>query len=114
VLVNGRPVDPMRGLPASSARQVNVRVEPDEDFARAFKEDARYQATQVKVTLGRGTDKIGEQTFPTGTANISGLMSRARPGDKLVIQVGEVVRLNYKNDIEEIPNASKPTIVTLN
>ncbi|WP_146894928.1 type IX secretion system motor protein PorM/GldM [Adhaeribacter aerolatus] len=114
VLVNGRPVDPMRGLPASSPRQVSVRVEPDEDFARSFREDARYQATQVKVTLGRGTDKIGEQVFPTGMANISGLMAKARPGDKLVIQVGEVVRLNYKNDIEEIPNASKPTIVTLN
>jgi len=114
VLVNGRPVDPMRGLPASSARQVSVRIVPDEDFARSFREDARYSATQVKVTLGRGTDKLGEMPIGGGSGNISSLMSRARPGDKLVIQVGEVVRLNYKNDIEEIPNASKPTVITLN
>jgi gliding motility-associated protein GldM len=114
VLVNGRPVDALRGLPASSPRQVSVNVVPDEDFASKFREDARYQATQFKVTLGRGTDKLGEQSFSSGVGNISGLMGRARPGDKLVIEVKEVVRLNYRSDIEEIPNAAKPVVVTLN
>jgi gliding motility-associated protein GldM len=114
VLVNGRPVDPMQGMAASSARQVTVRVTPDPEFASRFKEDARYSATQGKVTLGRGRDKLGEMPITNGSANIASLMGRARPGDKLVIEVNEVIRLNYKNDIEEVPNAAKPTIVTLN
>ncbi|WP_026463445.1 gliding motility protein GldM [Adhaeribacter aquaticus] len=114
VLVNGRPVDPLRGMPASSPRQISINVVPDEDFASKFKEDARYQATEATVILGRGTDKLAEMPIRGGSANISSLMSRARPGDKLVVQVREVVRLNYKNDIEEIPGAAKPTVITLN
>jgi gliding motility-associated protein GldM len=116
VLANGRPIDAQRGMPASSVRQISINVLPDEDFARAFKEDARYQTTSFKVILGRGTDKLGEVPFNSGVGNIASLMSRARPGDKLVIQVNEVVRLNFKNDIEEIPlpSSAKNTIITLN
>jgi gliding motility-associated protein GldM len=103
ILVNSRPVDLVKGLPATSPRTINIAIEPDKDFERMYPDEAKYRVTNFEVQIGRGGTLVDKMTFNASTGNISSLASRLRPNDQIFVQVKDLVRINYKGDLEDIP-----------
>ncbi len=101
----GQPVDEKRGVTQnqlSSMRTLILDAIPDQSFKEALPDDARYRVTSWEITLARGTRPL--QTIPVNSpeANISAFVSQARPGDRIVIEVKEVQRMNFRNEREPI------------
>jgi len=104
----GEPIANGDNLP--KARPVlEFEVEGDREFARSYPQDANYRVKRARVSIRKGlkaSQEIG--TFELGgDSTLKGELIRglnevdARPKDRLIIQLQEVVRINHAG--EEIP-----------
>lgn len=85
----------------SAVREVSIRAVPDADFKEFLPDDARYKVTNVEITLARGRQMVKNQRFTDGTRiDLNAFAADARIGDRLIIQVHEVKRMNFKNQTE--------------
>lgn len=85
-------------------RSLKVKAIPDQDFAEFLPSDARYKVSKWEVTLARGNRAIGgTKKLTSESVNLNDFAQSARDGDRLVIEVREVVRKNYQNNIERVP-----------
>jgi len=99
----GKEVNQKDGYPAPGPRSLQVKAEvTDESFKNNLPKDARFRVTEWVVTLARGKRAIGEQKFSGPEANISNLAAQAQSGDRLVIEVKEVKRMNFKDQTESV------------
>jgi len=106
VSVNGARVSDdvvKKGLPASSARQINAAALADDDFKVTNPEDANFRVTSYDVFLANGTRPKGSKKGLSGAANIGDIMQNAEAGDRLLIVVNKVERRNFKGEIETVP-----------
>lgn len=96
-------IDEARGVTVQALpRQIIVQAEPDPDFANALPKEARYRITRWRITLASGGD-IKQRAEPTSEAfNLNAWRSIAKRGDRVVVEVFEVQRANYKNDAEKV------------
>lgn len=88
---------------------LEFEVEGDREFAKSYPEDANYRVKRAKVSIRKGltaSQEIGvfelgdDSTLQRGL--IRGLNEvDARPKDRLIIQLQDVVRINHAG--EEIP-----------
>lgn len=103
VFVNGKEADLKNGIPATS-RSMEVRPIPDATFATMLPKDARYRITEMVVTLGRGRRAIVEKRLSEGNANsaMTEIAAQAKEGDRIVIEVKQVKRMNFKNSVENV------------
>ncbi|WP_375559461.1 gliding motility protein GldM [Bernardetia sp. OM2101] len=83
-------------------RSVTLDAIPDASFKDQLPKDARYRVAGFTVTLARGKRVIGTTKANGPTANISDLGGKAKPGDRLVIELGGVQRMNFKNQVENV------------
>lgn len=92
------------GDPLPRARPVmQFKVEPDAEFAKSYPEDSEYTVRKAKVSLRKGlkasqelgTYELGDDATLKGKL-IRGLnKARAKPKDRLIIQLQDVVRVNH-------------------
>ena len=96
-------IDEARGVAVKSLpRQIILKANPDPDFANALPKEARYRVTRWRITLASGGD-IKQRQEPSSEAfNLNSWRSIARKGDRVVIEIFEVQRANYKNDAEKV------------
>jgi len=99
VFSNGRELDTKRGLSAPYPNTIDVRLVPDEGFANLLPKDARFKATQTSIYLVRGSRPVGSPVRGDDKVNINSLVGQARPGDRLVIEVMDVKRMNFKGQL---------------
>ncbi|MGL4630972.1 MAG: gliding motility protein GldM [Leadbetterella sp.] len=107
VMAGGRLVNDevmKRGIPAKGTRSISVAVAADEDFKATNPEDAKYRVTSYTVYLASGTRPKGKLE---NNGNIGSIMQNAEPGDRLLIQVDGVQRMNFKGEVE---NVAIPTV----
>jgi len=102
LVVNGKPADIKQGYPAPGPRGLKAVAQPEENFASFLPKDARYKITEWHVTLARGKRPVESQKFTDQDANLSGLIQKAKEGDRLVIEVKEVKRMNFKGQVEDV------------
>jgi hypothetical protein len=95
------------GDPLPRARPVlEFQVEADPEFAKSYPQDANYRVRRAKVSIRKGlkaSQEIG--TFDLGQgATLKGALIRglnkvgARPKDRLIIQLQDVVRINHAGE----------------
>lgn len=82
---------------------VQFKVKPDAEFAKSYPQDANYRVRKAKVSIRKGlkaSQEIG--TFDLGSSStLKGGLIRglnkvgARPKDRLIIQLQDVVRINH-------------------
>jgi len=96
-------IDEARGVTVKALpRQIVLKANPDPDFANALPKEARYRVTRWRITLASGGD-IKQRQEPSSEAfNLNAWRSIARKGDRVVIEIFEVQRANYKNDAEKV------------
>jgi gliding motility-associated protein GldM len=98
----GKNVDMKNGEKIATMRAIQVKAEADENFAREVPKDARYSVRKVTVILARGSR--GVQTIEATSENIDlgPLIAQAREGDRLVIEIKEVVRRTFEGSQERV------------
>jgi gliding motility-associated protein GldM len=99
----GALVNMQKGETASRLRSIKLEAVPDENFASFLPKDARYRVTEAEIILARGSRPIGKETLSNETANLGRLMSQAKEGDRLVIEVKKVQRMNFRGEVEDVP-----------
>lgn len=103
VALNGsKPVDEKRGVKAPGPRSISMKAIPDESFKAFLPNDARYKVTKWEATLVRGKRPVDKQTFTSEVGNLSSFASQAKPGDRIMIEVMSVMRLNFKGQTENV------------
>lgn len=112
-----KPVNLKQGEDISRFRTMSIKAVPDEDFASFLPKDARYRVVDAEIVLARGSRPAAQPVkLSNETANLSNLMSKAKAGDRLVIEVKKVQRMNFKGEVEDvkIPDSEAVTTIFLN
>ncbi len=109
-----KPANLKQGEDISRFRSVAVKAVPDEDFLNFLPKDARYRVMEADIILARGSRPAAPTvTLTNETANLSGLMSKAKPGDRLVIEVKKVQRMNFRGEVEDVKIPESDAIKTI-
>jgi gliding motility-associated protein GldM len=95
-LVNGQPIDVKRGVPASSFRAVEIQAVPDEGFKQLLPNEARFRVTKWRAYLVRNNQPIDQAEFNGPSANLTSFAAKANKGDRVVLEILDVKRLNYR------------------
>ena len=99
----GKEVNVKQGENISGLRQLNIKAIPDESFKTFLPKDARYRVTGWELTLARGKrpvqppSKVSKESMSVG-----GMMQKARPGDRIVVEVKRVSRMNFQGKTENV------------
>jgi len=113
----GKEVDEKKGFEAEKMpRDLVLDAEPDNDFASMLPKDARYRVTEWEITLARGPRGVKSMKSSNPKVDMSSFRTVARPGDRVVIEVKEVQRMNFKDQTEtvSIPIAAKIKQIPVN
>ena len=99
-IIKGRTVDVESGI-AKNTPSISFKVESDDDFARLLPKDASYKVQTCEISLiSRGIFK--RKIKGSSTSNISSLVRGAQKGDQLKVEINQVLRRNFKGDIENV------------
>lgn len=101
---NGQPYDANNGLDDKPSNLV-LFLAPEPDFQDRFPDDARFLVSKATISLARG--KTRKRTIqvdsPQSRIDLSSMISQMQSGDRIVVFVEEIVRVNY--DDKQIPIA---------
>ncbi len=99
----GKEVNFKQGENISALRQLNIKAIPDEDFKAFLPKDARYRVTGWEVTLARGKRPVAPPSkVSKESLTIGNLMQKAKPGDRVVVEVKRVQRMNFRGKTENV------------
>ena len=114
VKAGGRPIDLKTGVPAPGPRSITVEAIPDESFAQFLPKDANYRVTEYDVFLGRGSRPVTSLKSNSPVLNLAQLAQQAKAGDRIVIEIKEVQRMNFRKQIETVRLPSTVFNIQLN
>lgn len=99
---NGQPYDANNGLDEKPSNLV-LFLAPEPDFQERYPEDARFLVSKATISLARGKTRKRSIAIesPATRVDLSPLISQMQSGDRIVVFVEEIVRLNYKD--EQLP-----------
>lgn len=101
ILNGGKPLDVKNGGGCPSS--LKARAIGDPSIRDVIPKDASYRVTEWTVMLVRGRRPIiPERKFTGEEANLSDFRAQAKEGDRLIIEVKQVKRRNYKGDILDV------------
>lgn len=108
----GQEIDLKTGV-KNVPREISLIAVPDADFAQFLPDDAKYRVTKWEVTLARGARAVDSKNVTSNRANLGDWVSKARPGDRLVIEAKEVMRMNFKKQTEQVKISVNASIKTV-
>ena len=101
--VGGREANERQGTPGTAVRNLQMRAIPDESFANFLPEDARYRVSSYEIVLVRGRrPALPPRTVNSQSADLSDIVNAYHEGDRLNIEVKQVQRLNFRNQVEDV------------
>lgn len=101
MLVSGKEVNEKVGLP-NCPRTLTLHAQAEKNFGEALPKDARYRVAKWTVYLARGRRPIVTLPVNGEDANLGSLAAQARDGDRIIAEVQQVQRMNFRNNIEEV------------
>jgi gliding motility-associated protein GldM len=105
----GRELNIKLGLDAPYPTSIDMRALAEEGFAALLPKDARFKVAETEVFLVRGKRPVGGAVRGDDRLNIGSLMSQARPGDRLYIEVKNVKRMNFKGQLIDSQVSGSPS-----
>jgi len=99
---SGRDIDLKNGISVNAATAIRVVAEADENFKREVPKDANFRIRNMSIVLARGTAQVKELTVTSEGVDLSSLRSMMRPGDRIIIEPKNVVRMSYKGTPEQV------------
>jgi hypothetical protein len=102
ITCKGKPLNEKQGMPVPGPRSLEVRAIPDESFKTFLPKDARYRVTQWEISLARGSRALKTKKVTTQDVSLNDFVSLAKAGDRLVIEIKKVERLNFKGETDTV------------
>jgi len=109
----GKPIDEKNGMPAPGPRSLEVRALPDESFKTFLPKDARYMVSEWEVTLARGPRSVISKKVVGQSVNLADFVAVAKAGDRLVIEIKKIERMNFRDEVEVVSIANNIRIIPL-
>ncbi|WP_051203582.1 gliding motility protein GldM [Hugenholtzia roseola] len=82
---------------------IAVKAVADQSFAQFLPKDARYRVAEFTVTLARGKRPVGAPITVRGdSGSVAALAASAKDGDRMIIEVKSVQRMNFQNQVENV------------
>ncbi len=101
ITANGKEIDQKMG--GTCPRALKASAVAEQSVKDAIPKDARYKVTEWEVTLARGRRAMGGvMKLTSDEAGLGAAAQEAKPGDRLVIEVKGVERLNFRNAREKV------------
>ena len=101
IMIGGKEIDQKLG--GACPRSLKAIAVAEQSVKDAVPKDARYKVTDWEVTLARGKRAIGGvMKLTSDEAGLTNQASSAQAGDRLVIEVKGVERLNFRNAREKV------------
>jgi gliding motility-associated protein GldM len=115
VYAGSKPVNQKQGESISGLRILRSAAIAEDNFKKQLPDDAQYRVTRWTIRLARGPRPIGQPLKATSeTVNLSELMSSARPGDRLIVEIDQVLRRNFRGNTEEVNLGEEIRVIPLN
>lgn len=93
---------------------LQVVLAADPDFAERFKDDATFLVSKGEVILSRGKTRKRSipmaSNGPSNRVDLSALRSLMQSGDRIVISIEEIVRINYAEKLIPIQYSDSKTL----
>ena len=109
---NNRPIDLKSGIKAGAVAGLRINAEAEENFKNEVPKDANYRIRNMSISLVRGTQQVNEITATSEVVDLAAWRSIMRPGDRIVVQPKNVVRMTYKGAPETV-SVTGQDIVTI-
>lgn len=101
IMIGGKKIDQKLG--GACPRSLKAIAVAEQSVKDAVPKDARYKVIEWEITLARGKRAMGGVLKPTSDeASLTNQAGEAKPGDRLVIEVKGVERLNFRNAREKV------------
>jgi gliding motility-associated protein GldM len=111
----GKAIDEKNGVTtATFPRRLEAKAIPEPTFAEFLPKDARYRVTGWEVTLARGKRAIQTMQVNSDEVNITEMASKAQAGDRIVIEIKDVKRRNFKDAVEDVKGVSEIFTIPIN
>ena len=78
-----------------------VNALPDESYKYWLPKDSKFVVKSWQLFLTRNDKQIDSLSFTTETGNIKKLLSKAKPGDKVYLEVYKVIRIDFRKNEED-------------
>lgn len=101
----GRELRNGDNLPRARA-MLQFRFDADEQFRSRFPQDARYAASRARVFVRRGltaSREVGTFDLDGGQLVLTRALRDAQPGDRVLVQLEGVVRINHAGRAISVP-----------
>jgi gliding motility-associated protein GldM len=106
IMNGGKEIDQKQG--GACPRSLRAVAVAEASVKDAVPKDARYKVTEWEITLARGKRAIGGvQKLTSDEAGLTNQASQAQAGDRLVIEVKSVERMNFRNAREKVTVGSQ-------
>lgn len=99
---NNRDIDLKTGIKAGAIAGLRVNAEAEANFKTEVPKDANYRVRNMSVILARGTTRVQEMTATSESIDLSAWRALMRPGDRIVIEPKNVVRMTYEGTPEPV------------
>jgi len=98
--IGTRVANEKQGEPAPGPRSLTMAAVAEENFQAFLPKDAHYRVSKWECILVRGKRPVDTKKVSGPTVNLASFASRAKPSDRILIDIKEVQRRNYKGDVE--------------
>jgi hypothetical protein len=71
---------------------IRIRIEADEFTKSVLPDEVNYQAGEIVVTQARGMRAISRKLYTSNVINLGNV--RTMKGDRLIIEINEIKRIN--------------------
>lgn len=111
--VGNTPVDLRNGIKPNQIANLRFVAEPDPNFKEEVPKDARYRVKRAEIILGRGTAGVQRLNATNENPDLRAWTSQARPGDRVVIDIKDVVRRTFLDEEEKVAVSSSTGIISI-
>ncbi len=91
-----------QGITPNKLRSVKLIAKVPSDFKELLPKEANYKVKKWKAYLVRGKKPIATKEIFSPSARLTDFASKARPGDRLMIEVLETKRKNFQGNQEKV------------
>ncbi len=107
------PVDLSEGIRANQVANLRFAAEPEANFKEEVPKDARYRIKRAEVILGRGTAGVQRLQATNENPDLRAWANQARPGDRVVIDIKDVIRRTYQDEEEKVTVVGSSGIISI-
>lgn len=103
-LADNKIIDERVGISVMT-RKFRIKVDPDESFAAFLPKDSRYRIAKWKVMICKGSIALFEKVITDNEeCNLGSQNYLLAQADRIVFELSDVRRVNFKNEEESINN----------